>query len=306
MPLFHIGGLSILYRGVIGATPVILHDRFDPATSLHAIDEGASLVSIVPTMLKRLIDARGEAPWPATLRRLLVGGSPAPQALIDESIGRGIPVAPTYGLTEASSQVTTLLPAQAPARRSSSGLPLPLTEIRIASSSGPAHAGEIGEIEIRGPTLFAGYLGQEHARHGGAPHGWFQSGDMGFLDDDGYLYVVDRRDDLIVSGGENVYPAEIERVLRDHPLVADAGAIGVSDASWGARPVAAVVWDGDPVTAEAELRRHCARRLSRFKVPDRFVLVAELPRTPSGKLLRRALRETIPAKQDAAATPEKP
>jgi o-succinylbenzoate---CoA ligase len=123
--------------------------------------------------------------------------------------------------------------------------------------------------------------------------GWFRTGDAGHLDSDGYLYVLDRRDDLIISGGENVYPAEIERVLREHRSVLDAGVIGVEDESWGSRPVAAVVWSGGPDQAGPELLRHCQRRLSGYKIPDRFVLLSELPRSPSGKLLRRVLREMI-------------
>jgi o-succinylbenzoate---CoA ligase len=118
---------------------------------------------------------------------------------------------------------------------------------------------------------------------------------VGYLDSDGYLYVVDRRDDLIVSGGENVYPAEIERVLRQHPSVLDAGVIGVPDESWGSRPMAAVVWRGDVDRARVDLRDHCRQHLPGYKIPDRFLFLSELPRSASGKLLRRALRETIAA-----------
>ena len=113
------------------------------------------------------------------------------------------------------------------------------------------------------------------------------------MDDEGYLYVVDRRDDLIISGGENIYPAEIERVLREHPSVVDAGVIGIEDEDWGSRPVAAVVWQGDSETAIRDLFRHCQERLARYKVPDRILILPELPRSASGKLLRQALREQI-------------
>ncbi|MDF3038773.1 MAG: 2-succinylbenzoate-CoA ligase [Thermomicrobiales bacterium] len=290
MPLFHIGGLSILMRSAIGAVPVILHDRFDPHWALDAIDSGVTLVSLVPTMLERMLDIRGQHPWPAHFRCILLGGSAAPPALLETCRRLNIPIAPTYGLTEAASQVTTLLPDRVSDRPGSSGLPLPLTQLRIASVEGEAPPGEIGEIEIRGPTLFNGYLGDPRPR---TPDDWFATGDVGYLDDDGYLYVVDRRDDLIVSGGENIYPAEIERVLRAHPLVSDAGVCGVPHESWGARPVAAVIWHGDPAVAETELRRFCARELPSYKLPDRFALVTELPRTPSGKLIRRTLAEYI-------------
>jgi O-succinylbenzoic acid--CoA ligase len=293
MPLFHVGGLSILFRGAIGAIPVILQVRFLPEDALAAIDDGVTLVSVVPTMLQRMIDVRGDAAWPSSLRCVLIGGSAAPPRLIDECIPLGIPVAPTYGLTEASSQVTTILPDQTPRRPYSAGLPLPLTEIRIVTETGVASPEEVGEVEIRGPTVFAGYLGDDTTGSRNVVDGWFRTGDAGYLDGDGYLFVVDRRDDLIVSGGENIYPAELERVLREHPSVLDAGVIGVPNTTWGSRPVAAVVWRGDRNRAHIDLRRHCQRHLPAYKIPDRFLEFSEIPRSPSGKLLRRALRDMI-------------
>jgi o-succinylbenzoate---CoA ligase len=301
MPLFHVGGLAILFRGVIGAIPVVLHERFEPDSALGAIEDGVTLVSVVPAMLQRMLDSHGDAPWSPSLRRVLLGGSAAPPRLVEECLRRGIPVAPTYGLTEATSQVTTLLPEQTPHKRSSSGLPLPVTEIRIVAESGVAPRREIGEIEIRGPTIFAGYVGDQ--TEGSRDHAdrWYRTGDAGYLDGDGYLYVVDRRDDLIISGGENVYPAEIERVLREHPSVVDAGVIGVPDDAWGHRPVAAVVWRGEPNRARLDLLHHCRKHLPRYKIPDRFLLLSEVPRSPSGKLLRRSLREMIGESLDRTA-----
>jgi O-succinylbenzoic acid--CoA ligase len=244
-------------------------------------------------MLQRMLEAGGDAPWPASLRCVLLGGSAAPPRLIEDSLRRGIPIAPTYGLTEATSQVTTLLPEEAPRKPASSGVPLPLTGVRIVTQAGAAPPHEVGEIEIRGPTVFAGYVGDHSPESGDLNDGWFRTGDAGYLDSEGYLYVVDRRDDLIVSGGENVYPAEIERVLRQHPAVLDAGVVGVPDASWGSRPVAAVVWSGDLGRVRDDLLDHCRQHLPGYKIPDRLLFMSELPRSPSGKLLRRTLRETI-------------
>lgn len=338
MPLFHVGGLSILMRSVIGASPVVLQERFDVDRFLAALDDGATLVSVVPTMLRQLIDRR-DTPWPAAVRCVLLGGSAAPIGLVEECLRRGIPVAPTYGLTEAASQVTTLLPDEAIAHLGSSGRPLPMTEVRIAGDGEPAVVGETGEIEMRGPTVFAGYLnevaaedwpsppnplsrldgrggtfslltrwqeteaipasgkiGRASARQYGEPEGrdgWFRTGDAGYLDEDGYLFVVDRRDDLIVSGGENVYPAEIERVLLAHPAVRDAAVVGLPDAQWGARPVAIVVWNGEVATAEADVLAHCRERLAGYKVPRCIVFRDDLPRSASGKLLRRKLRDAL-------------
>ena len=293
MPLFHVGGLAILFRAAIGAVPVVLHERFAPEPALAAIEDGVTLVSVVPTMLERMVEARGTVSWPAHLRCVLLGGSAAPQRLVEACIRRGIPVAPTYGLTEATSQVTTLLPGEASRKVGSSGVPLPLTELRIVAQTGAAAPGETGEIEIRGPTLFAGYIDGNPRASSDRNDGWFRTGDVGYLDKDGYLYVLDRRDDLIVSGGENIYPAEIERVLRQHPSVLDAGVIGIADESWGNRPVAAVVWRGDRGRAIMQLLDHCREYLPGYKVPDRFFFRDELPRSASGKLLRRALREIV-------------
>ena len=293
MPLFHVGGLSILFRAVIGARPVVLHERFDPERMLTAVDDGATLVSVVPTMLQRMLEVRGDVPWPPTLRCVLVGGSSTPSRLIEASVRLGIPVTPTYGLTESTSQVTTLLPDEMASRPTSSGLPLPLTQVRVVSSTGDAMPGETGSIEVRGPTVFTGYLGEDDELSGITSDGWFQTGDAGYLDAAGYLYVVERRDDLIVSGGENIYPSEIERVLREHPSVADAGVIGWADEYWGSRPVAGIVWQGDPDIAIDELTGLCQEQLAAYKIPDRILLLDKLPRSPSGKLLRHALREQI-------------
>jgi O-succinylbenzoic acid--CoA ligase len=291
LPMFHIGGLSILYRGLIGANSVVLHDRFDPDRVRAAIDDGATHVSLVPTTLRQILDQHRGLPWPGSLRCVLLGGAAAPPDLIDECIELGIPVAPTYGLTESSSQATTLRPSETILRRGSSGLPLPVTQVRIVEQGHVMPPGHMGEIELRGPTIFAGYLGDDGQPFG--HDGWLATGDAGYVDADGYLYVADRRDDLIVSGGENVYPAEIERVLLEHPLVRDAGVVGVSSEPWGARPIAFVVWDGEPASAQPALLAHCRPHLAGYKIPDRIVVVDALPRSPSGKLSRRRLRNAL-------------
>jgi O-succinylbenzoic acid--CoA ligase len=292
LPLFHIGGLSILYRGVIGAVTVVLHERFDPESALAALAGGVTMTSFVPTTLARLLDCGGDQPWTTSLRHVLIGGSATPPALVDAALQRGIPIAPTYGLTETASQASTLLAIDAARKPRSSGLPLPTTDIRIAEHGRVLPAGEIGQIEVRGPSVFAGYLDESGVSPTRAD-GWFQTGDAGYLDHSGYVFVVDRRDDLLVTGGENVYPAEIERVLLEHTLVADAGVVGRNDADWGARPVAAVVWRGDVGQAAAVLAAYCRNRLATYKIPDVIVEVAELPRSASGKLLRRQLRDSL-------------
>lgn len=291
LPLFHVGGLAILLRSVIGGVPVVLHESFDAERVNRALDEeGITLVSVVATMLRRMLDARGERDYPQTLRRALLGGGPAPRPLLEACAARGLPVAQTYGLTEATSQVTTLLPEDALRKLGSAGLPLPVTEVRIVRDDKLMAPGEVGEIIVRGPTVTPGYADRPDATARALRDGWLHTGDLGRLDDEGYLYVLDRRDDLIISGGENIYPAEVEAVLLAHPGVADAGVIGLPDPDWGQRPVALVRRAAGVMVTEAELLAHCAARLAAYKVPSAIRWVDALPRNAAGKLLRRALR----------------
>jgi O-succinylbenzoic acid--CoA ligase len=288
LSLHHIGGLSILYRAALGGATVDLHERFEPEAVIKSILAGANFVSLVPTMLQRVLDSISvHFTTPESLRGILLGGAPAPIPLLERCLRAGIPVLPTYGLTETSSQAATLRANEVSAHLGSSGRALPLTELRVVVNGVEADPGETGEIEVRWPSVFAGYLGEPWRD----PESWFATGDAGYQDDNGYLYVVDRRSDLIVSGGENVYPAEVERTLLDHPLVRDVAVVGVPDELWGSRPVAAVVWAGAPGQAGLELSGHCRTALASFKIPDRFLEVSEVPRSPSGKLLRRQVRE---------------
>jgi O-succinylbenzoic acid--CoA ligase len=269
LPLHHVGGLSILMRSVIYGTGVVVHDGFDVdrvAESLRS--DGVTLVSLVPTMLVRLLEAGVELSGP---RVILLGGGPVPVEVIEEAAGRRAKVVQTYGLTEAASQVTTLEPNEAQRKLGSAGRPLLTTHLRIQD----------GEILVQGPTVGPGLADED---------GWLHTGDLGRIDDEGFLYVEDRLDDLIVTGGENVVPSEVEDVLLRHPGVAEAAAVARPDPEWQQAVTAVVVLrDGAQASAD-ELRRHCASSLAGHKVPKRVEFAPELPRTPSGKVLRRALR----------------
>ncbi len=269
LPLSHIGGLSIVMRSVIYGTAAVLHDGFDVARVGAALErDEISVVSLVTTMLIRLLEAGADLSGP---RAILVGGGPVPEEPLEEAIDRGATVVQTYGLTEACSQVTTLAPADARRKLGSAGRPLLTTHLRIQD----------GEILVQGPTVAPSCIDAD---------GWLHTGDLGRIDEEGFLYVEDRIDDMIVSGGENVVPAEVEQVLLRHPEVADAAVVGRDDPEWQQAVTAVVVLvDGSAATPD-ELRRHCAGELAGFKVPKRVELAAALPRTPSGKLLRRALR----------------
>ncbi len=279
LPFYHVGGLALLMRSAIYGTPAVVQPRFDPAVVNDAIDRGVTLVSVVTAMLRRMLDERGGRRFPASLRAVLLGGGPAPLSLLEECARIGLPVLQTYGMTETASQAVTLAPEDALRKPGSAGKPLLPTELRI----------EAGEIQLRGSNVSPGY----HNHPPGTdrtPDGWLRTGDLGQLDEDGYLFVLDRRDDLIVSGGENVYPAEVEAALLTHPAVLEAGVTGRPDARWSAVPVASVALrPGHRVSAE-ELQEFCRQRLAGYKVPVEVEFVAELPRTGSGKLLRRSLR----------------
>jgi o-succinylbenzoate---CoA ligase len=269
VPLSHVAGLSIVMRSVIYGTAAVLHDGFDVDRVAAALaEERISIVSLVTTMLVRLLEAGADLSGPRTI---LVGGGPVPREPLEEAIAKGATVVQTYGLTETCSQVTTLAPEDAKRKLGSAGRPLLTTHLRIRD----------GEILIQGPTVAPGRADEA---------GWLHTGDLGHIDEEGFLYVEDRIDDLIVSGGENVVPAEVEEVLLRHPAVADAAVVGREDPEWQQAVTAVVVLvDGSEASAE-ELRRHCAQHLAGFKVPRRVELAAALPRTPSGKLMRRALR----------------
>jgi O-succinylbenzoic acid--CoA ligase len=309
--LAHVAGLGVAWRSIGAGVPLRIVPEFDPGAVLGALREGqVSHVSLVPTQLARLLDmvdnaggtpadpgttravaGVGARPSSAPLRAVLLGGAPIPPSLVTRALEAGWPVVPTYGLTEAASGVTALATSEAASRPGSAGRPLPGVALRIAV---PAPDGS-GEIQVRTPAAFSGYLARPEATAAAFTlDGWLRTGDAGTLDAEGFLHVLDRRDDLLVSGGENVVPAEVEAAIEAHPAIAEAGVVGRPDATWGAVPVAAVVLrPGAPTPGSAELRAFCRARLAPYKVPATFVVVAALPRTVSGKLRRTELRATL-------------
>ncbi len=260
MPLAHVGGLSILLRSTLYATTVVLHERFDTDAVVRELTDprrAITLVSLVPTMLARLLDAGLRDP--PTLRWCLLGGGPIPPDMISRAREAGIPVAPSYGMTEGCSQIATF------------GFPLHGVQIRVPDG---------GEVIVSGPNFAPNTLDED---------GWLRTGDLGELDG-GRLRIIGRKADTIVTGGENVAPAQVEAVLLAHPAVADAAVFARSDGEWGERVVATVVLrDGESSTA-ADLQRFAAASLAGFKVPKEIGFADRLPRTSSGKLLRRELR----------------
>jgi O-succinylbenzoic acid--CoA ligase len=296
MPLYHVGGMAIIWRCCLYGTTVVLQTGFDPLAVSRALDsQGISLISLVPTMLHRLLEAHRASLTASTLRYILLGGAAAPQPLLEECLALNLPVATTYGLSEAASQVATALPAEAYRKPGSVGKPLMFSEVHIAGEHGQElPPGEIGEIVVCGPTVMQGYYDQPQATRKILPDGRLHTGDMGYLDQEGDLWVIQRRADLIVTGGENVYPAEVEQVLREHPQVADVCVVGLEDEEWGQRVAAAVVIDGaDGDVTEVGLITFCRERLAGYKQPRLIRFVDVLPRTASGKVRRDVVRKQI-------------
>lgn len=291
LPLFHVGGLAILARSVLTGGAVVLHERFDPDAVSRALDaDGVALASLVPTMLARVLEARGERPPPPGLRAVLLGGAPAPAPLLERAAKAGWPLLPTYGMTEAGSQVATL-PLGSPPRSDGGGLrPLPGTELRIADDRDrPIPPGVTGEIQVRGPTVTSGYWRRPAASARALAGGWLHTGDLGALDEGGALRVLGRADDMLVTGGENVHPAEVEAALLAHPDVVDAGVAGVPDPAWGQRVAAWIVLAPGARADAGALERWARGRLAGYKVPRAWRFVGALPRNAGGKLQRSAL-----------------
>lgn len=296
VPLFHISGFSIVMKGVIYGMPIVLHESFDTQKTIEDIrSKKVTIMSVVGTTLSRIVEFLGTDRLPSYFRCMLLGGGPAPLPLLESCVENEIPVFQTYGMTETSSQIITLSPEYSLSKLGSAGKPLFPSQIRIEREDGSvASANEAGEIVVKGPNVTSGYLYRPEATNEKIRNGWLYTGDIGYLDDEGFLYVMDRRADLIISGGENIYPAEIESALLAHPCVADAGVTGVASAEWGQVPIAFVVLKtGCPECSEDDLRQFCMEHIAKYKVPKQIYFVEALPRNAAKKLLRRKLFDLI-------------
>jgi o-succinylbenzoate---CoA ligase len=277
LPLFHVGGLAMAFRCAVMGARLVLEPSFDAHRAAALLARGdVTHASFVPTALVRVLDALTQPVAPA-LQAILVGGGPMGAALLARARSLGLPVLQTYGLTEACSQVTTERPADADG--TTAGHPLEGLEVRVLDEGGaPRPEGEVGEVHVRGGTVTP-VAGE-----------WLQTKDLGSLDSYGRLTIHARRVDLIVSGGENVYPAEVEAVLLESGLVKDVAVAPRADALWGQVPVAFVVWRDEP--KDEALLSFAASRLAAFKVPKAVVSLTELPRNANGKVVRQALVST--------------
>ncbi|HZD61314.1 MAG TPA: AMP-binding protein [Xanthobacteraceae bacterium] len=299
LPFFHVGGLNILTTPALqlGAT-VTIHPRFAPDAALAALGEDRpTLTVLVPATMQALIEhPRWHETDLSTLRAVTTGSTLVPQPLIDAVTARGVPVLQVYGSTE-TCPIAVYTPLGGDlSRGASTGLPGLHCEARIVDETGSEVArGTPGEIVVRGPNVFFEYWGNEAATGEVLRNGWYHTGDIGTRDDDGHFYVHDRKKNMIISGGENIYPAEIERVLHEHPAVAEAAVIGCPDPKWQEVPVAYVVTrKGMSVDADG-LLRHVGTQLARFKIPRDVVFVDDLPRNALGKVQHFRLKELAKA-----------
>ena len=293
LPMFHIFGLNVLLGlSLYAGASVVLVERFDPASALDSIrDHGITLIAGAPPMFQSWVNVAGDPASMASVRLAVSGAAPLPPEVAEAFEARyGKPIFQGYGLTEASPTVTSSVIGGV-SKPSSIGLPLPGIEVRLVDEEGEdALLGDSGEIWVRGPNVFAGYWNDEAATERALdPDGWLRTGDIAVADDDGYLYIVDRAKDLVIVSGFNVYPAEVEEALLEHPGIEAVAVIGVPHPHSGETVKAFVVSAAGHHLEEDEVIEFCAGRLARYKCPTKVTFVAELPIGLGGKLLRREL-----------------
>ncbi len=310
-PLYHSGGLGAFLVPIITAGgTVVLHRGFDPEEIWRTVAaEGATVILGVPTIWKMLLEAPAFADADlSSVRWLISGGAPLPLWIIDAYLERGVAFKQGYGLTEVGVNCFAMTVADSVEKKGSIGKPMMGTEAKLVDGAGrEVGAGVVGELCLRGPHVSAGYWRRPAATAAALdPEGWFHTGDMARRDEDGFYRIAGRAKDMFISGGVNVYPAEIEAALLLHPGVQDTAVVGVEDPEWGEKGVAFVVPRSDPPPSPADLAAHLADRLARYKVPKAWLYADELPRTAYGKVVKGELVERWEAEQGEAEGPTAP
>lgn len=299
LPLFHTGGLNCYTNPVLHAGGTVLIMRaFDPGVALQLIGDPAQGINVffgVPSIYQFM--AQHPAFATADFSRLIiggVGGAPMPVPLLNVWEGRGVALQQGYGMTETSPAVLALDREDAGRKAGSAGKPVLHTEVRIVRPDGSdAAVGELGELWVRGPNITPGYWNRPDANRSSFTDGWLHTGDATRMDEDGFYYIVDRWKDMYISGGENVYPAEVENVLHQLGAVAEAAVIGIADPQWGETGMAIIAVKPGHSLSEAEIHAHCQANLARFKCPRTIRFVDALPRNATGKIHKPTLRKTF-------------
>lgn len=296
LPLFHVGALTPLMSNLFSGASVVLMRQFDPGAMWEVIESERITATIaVPAMLNFMLLVPGaETRDISTLRAIISGASPVPVALIERYFEIGIEIQQVYGLTESGGPGCYLGSADALARAGSTGRGYLLTDVRVIDADGnDVPPGEPGQVLLRGDHNMIGYWNRPEATAETLQHGWLHTGDVAIRDEDGFVTIHDRIKDVVISGGENVYPAEVENVLLQHPDISDVAVIGQESATWG-ECVFAVVVSVSETLREADVLAFCDGKMARFKTPKAAAFVAEIPRNPTGKPLKRVLREQFP------------
>jgi fatty-acyl-CoA synthase len=304
-PLYHAGGLFAFLVPILTAGgTIVLQARFDPAEVWRTIARERCTVMLgVPTIFKMMLEApEMESADLSSLRWMISGGAPLPTNVLESYQRRGVPFKQGYGLTEVGVNCFSMTVEESVRKRGSIGRPLLFTEARLVAEDGrDAPTGEVGEMWLRGPHVSLGYWRNPEATAAALDaEGWFHTGDLARRDAEGFFTIAGRQKDMLISGGVNVYPAEIEGELLLHPRVADAAVIGVPDPTWGEVGVAFVVATSEGGLDRAELEAFLAGRLARYKIPREFVFVPSLPRTPYGKVVKGDLRAEWQRRADGA------
>lgn len=299
LSLHHMGGIAPILRSTLYGTTTVLRTTFEPGRTVDDIQtHDVTAVSLVPTMLQRMLSARGTLP--DCLRFVLVGGAPCPVELVERCRDFSVPICPTYGMTETASQVATARCREAYETPGTVGRPLMWTDVTVVSEDGePLPAGERGELVVSGPTVTPGYYGDAAATQAAMGQYGFHTGDVGYRDDEGRLFVLNRLDDRIITGGENVDPGEVRDAILEHPAVSDAAVVGIPDEQWGERVGALVVPEDEPPLL-SDLETFLRERLAGFKLPRTVGFAESLPRTVSGTVEREAVRDLLRENATAA------
>ena len=293
LPLFHVGALTPVVTSVFVGGSITLMKAFDPAASWDLIrDEKINTTLMVPVMLQfMLLTYDAENHDTSTLRNVISGAAPVPVSLIETYTEMGIEIHQVYGLTETCGPACIISSEDAVERAGSTGKAFTFTEVKVVDDNGdPCEAGEAGEVLVKGPHIMLGYWNRPEANAEALVDGWLKTGDVATMDSEGFVTIVDRVKDMLISGGENVYPAEIENVLLAHEKINDAGVIGIPSKKWGESPLAVIVRADDSLS-EQDVMDHCVGKLAPFKTVKAVEFIDVIPRNASGKILKRELRD---------------
>ncbi|MHA2278185.1 MAG: o-succinylbenzoate--CoA ligase [Candidatus Kariarchaeaceae archaeon] len=295
IPLYHVGGLSVVFRCCINGTTIILHDKFDEQMISNSIEKNdATLISVVPVMLQRLIEYSYSKL--RSLRVILVGGDNTPTQLLNQCIKLNLPIAITYGSTETVSQFATSFGKDLQDYPNSVGKPLQYGSFRIVDDlENEVQTGDIGEIVVKGSNVISGYINQQNELYFTSQNE-FKTGDLGYTDVQNNLYIIQRRSDLIISGGENIYPKEIEDVLNAHEEIIESCIVGLPDEQWGSTPAALIVKLKNSNLDKSSIISYLEYKVAKYKIPRRIKFTENLPRTHTGKIIRNKVKEILSEK----------